>query len=256
VLRDGLDYDAAVIDTPSNLGLLTVNALVAADMVVAPVAADDEGAAQGVAELRATIAKLRRIRPALPELSVIVTKAKPRRVMSGVIEDAIASLGLQPVARVPDRTAVEQADVARTPIAILGTGQRGDARLPAAGRVPRGPVGDRMSTLRRRGLQIDDPLGPGRAVQPGESVDEPAVAKGSGPAGGERAQDIGVTDRHAGAGSARKSVRADRAPGRAATLGRGAAQALRGRAGGRAGARCGAAAVERADGGRELSAAA
>ena len=63
VLRDaldGVDYDAVVVDTPSNLGLLTVNALVAADVVVAPVAADDEGAAQGVAELRATIAKLGR----------------------------------------------------------------------------------------------------------------------------------------------------------------------------------------------------
>jgi chromosome partitioning protein len=121
VLRDalaGLAYDAVVIDTPSNLGLLTVNALVTADVVVAPVAADDEGAAQGVAELRATIAKLSRIRQPLPALSVIVTKAKSRRVMSDVIDGALASLGLEPVTRVPDRAAVEQADVARTPIAI------------------------------------------------------------------------------------------------------------------------------------------
>ncbi len=121
VLREaleGLDYGVIVLDTPSNLGLLTVNALVAADVVVAPVAADDEGAAQGVAELRATIAKLTRIRRTLPELAVIITKAKPHRVMSDVIEDAIASLGLELVARVPDRAAVEQADVARTPIAI------------------------------------------------------------------------------------------------------------------------------------------
>jgi chromosome partitioning protein len=121
VLREalgGLAYDAIVIDTPSNLGLLTVNALVAADVVVAPVAADDEGAAQGLAELRATIAKLGRLRQPLPELSVIVTKAKPRRVMSEVIEEAISSLGVQVIARVPDRTAVEHADVARTPIAI------------------------------------------------------------------------------------------------------------------------------------------
>ncbi len=41
----GLDYERVVIDTPSNLGLLTVNALVAADLVIAPVAAGDEGAA-------------------------------------------------------------------------------------------------------------------------------------------------------------------------------------------------------------------
>ena len=115
---DELDYDAIVIDTPSNLGLLTVNALMAADVVVAPVAANDEGAAQGVAELRATIAKLAASRETAPELAVIITKAKPRRVMSDVIEQAIAYLGLQAVARVPDRTAVEQADVARTPMAI------------------------------------------------------------------------------------------------------------------------------------------
>lgn len=115
---DGLAYDAIVLDTPSNLGLLTVNALVAADVIVAPVAADDEGAAQGVAELRGTIAKLGRLRQPLPELSVIVTKAKPRRVMSDVIDGALAALGLEPVARVPDRVAVEHADVARTPIAL------------------------------------------------------------------------------------------------------------------------------------------
>jgi len=121
VLREalhGLDYEQVVIDTPSNLGLLTVNALAASDLVIAPVAAGDEGAAQGVAELRATIAKLTRIRPTAPTLEVIVTKVKPRRVMGELIEDALTGLGLSPVARIPDRTAVEQADVSRTPIAI------------------------------------------------------------------------------------------------------------------------------------------
>jgi chromosome partitioning protein len=115
---DGLSYDHVVIDTPSNLGLLTVNALVAADLVIAPVAAGDEGAAQGVAELRATLTKLARVRPSPPALAVILTKVRPRRVMGEMIDDAITSLGLSPVARIPDRTAVEQADVSRTPIAI------------------------------------------------------------------------------------------------------------------------------------------
>jgi chromosome partitioning protein len=121
VLRDaldGLDYDQVVIDTPSNLGLLTVNALAAADLVIAPVAAGDEGAAQGVAELRATLARLTRIRPTAPALAVILTKVRARRVMGEMIDDAITALGLSPVARIPDRTAVEQADVSRTPIAI------------------------------------------------------------------------------------------------------------------------------------------
>jgi chromosome partitioning protein len=107
-----------VIDTPSNLGLLTVNALAAADLVLAPVAASDEGAAQGVAELRATLTKLTRIRPTAPALAVIVTKVRPRRVMGEMIDDAITALGLSLAVRIPDRTAVEQADVSRTPLAI------------------------------------------------------------------------------------------------------------------------------------------
>jgi chromosome partitioning protein len=121
VLRDALAelaYDQVVIDTPSNLRLLTVNALVAADIVIAPVAAGDGGAAQGLAELRATITKLTRIRPTLQELAVIVTKVKRRRLIGELIDDTIAGLGLSPVARLPDRTAVEQADVSRTPIAL------------------------------------------------------------------------------------------------------------------------------------------
>jgi chromosome partitioning protein len=121
VLRDALDglaYDQVVIDTPSNLGLLTVNALIAADVVVAPVAAGDEGAAQGLAELRATLAKLARAHATPPALEVIVTKVRPRRVMGELIDDALNALGLDPIARIPDRTAVEQADVSQTPIAI------------------------------------------------------------------------------------------------------------------------------------------
>jgi nitrogenase subunit NifH len=54
----------------------------------------------------------------MPHLTVIVTKSRARRVMGAVIGDALAGLGLQAVARIPDRTAVEQADVSRTPIAI------------------------------------------------------------------------------------------------------------------------------------------
>ena len=172
VLRDalkGLGYDEVVVDTPSNLGLLTVNALVAADIVVAPVAAGDEGAAQGLAELRATITELTRIRPTAPELAVIVTKIRPRRVMGELIEDAIASLGLQAVARVPDRTAVEQADVAQEPIAVTAPDSAVTLAYEQLRRAPREPGGDRVSPLRRRGLQLDDPLGPSQTPPPDEA---------------------------------------------------------------------------------------
>ena len=59
-LREALEaivseYDEVVIDTPPNLGLLTVNALVCADRIVAPVSAEDEGAVHGILELRVTI---------------------------------------------------------------------------------------------------------------------------------------------------------------------------------------------------------
>jgi nitrogenase subunit NifH len=39
-------------------------------------------------------------------------------VIGEMIEDTLAALGLSPVAWIPDRTAVEQADVLRTPLAI------------------------------------------------------------------------------------------------------------------------------------------
>ena len=58
-LRDALQpaldgYEHVVIDTPPNLGLLTVNALVCAERVLAPVSAEDEASLHGILELRQT----------------------------------------------------------------------------------------------------------------------------------------------------------------------------------------------------------
>ena len=68
-----------------------------------------------------------------------------------------------------------------------------------------------MSAMRRRGLQIDDPLGPGQSAQPAQPPAEadPAAAEASAARRGEQAEDE-PTDRAVSADSARKPKRRDR----------------------------------------------
>lgn len=53
-------WDDVIVDCPPSLGLLTVNAIVAAHEVVVPVDMTDEGALQGAAEVRAIVDRLAR----------------------------------------------------------------------------------------------------------------------------------------------------------------------------------------------------
>jgi chromosome partitioning protein len=111
-------YPTIVLDTPPNLGLLTVNALVSADIVLAPVSCEDEASVQGLVELRGTLSKLRRLRDSEPELLTILTRWAPARVMSQVIEVSLDELGFPGVAKVPSRAAVGQAGAEHVPLAI------------------------------------------------------------------------------------------------------------------------------------------
>jgi chromosome partitioning protein len=123
-LRDALEpilagYDHVVIDTPPNLGLLTVNGLVCADRVVAPVSAEDEGALHGILDLQGTIAKLaERLGVARPRLFAVLTRWVPQRISSQTVEDALIGLGLAPAGRIRLRAAaVAHAARARVPLA-------------------------------------------------------------------------------------------------------------------------------------------
>ena len=106
-LRDALepvrgDYDHVVVDTPPNLGLLTVNALVCADRVLAPVSAEDEAALHGIIELRQTIARLsERLGLPAPGLIALLTRWQRHRISSREMEDALIAEALAPVARIP-----------------------------------------------------------------------------------------------------------------------------------------------------------
>jgi chromosome partitioning protein len=101
------DYDEVVIDTPPNLGLLTVNALVCADRVVAPVSADDEGAVHGILELRRTLAKLAaRLGGEPPSMLPLITRWSPARISSRTVEERLVEASLAPAARIRLRSAL------------------------------------------------------------------------------------------------------------------------------------------------------
>jgi chromosome partitioning protein len=70
-LRDGYDY--VFIDTPPSLGLLTLNALVAADAILIPMHAE-YFALEGLADLMATLARVREhLNPRLEIAGVLLT---------------------------------------------------------------------------------------------------------------------------------------------------------------------------------------
>ena len=124
-LRDALepvlgDYDDVVIDTPPNLGLLTVNALVVAELVVAPVSAEDDASLHGIRELRQTLRRLaERLGSPAPELVAVLTRWQPWRISSRAIEDALVCEGLAPAVRIPARSALfARAAADRVPLAV------------------------------------------------------------------------------------------------------------------------------------------
>jgi chromosome partitioning protein len=115
-LRDA--YATIVFDTPPNLGLLTVNALLCADVILAPVSCEDEGSVQGLVELRSTVSRLDRLRDRTPELMTLLTRWVSTRVLSQVIEQTLSGLDLAPVAKVPARAAVGQAGAEHIPLTV------------------------------------------------------------------------------------------------------------------------------------------
>jgi chromosome partitioning protein len=124
-LRDALEpvlerYDDIVIDTPPNLGLLTVNALVVAELVIAPVSAEDDASLHGIRELRRTIERLaERLGAPAAGLVALLTRWQPWRISSRAIEGSLAREGLRPAVRIPARsTLFARAAADRVPLAV------------------------------------------------------------------------------------------------------------------------------------------
>lgn len=78
----GNDYDYCIIDTPPALGILTINALTAADAAVIPAQADIFSL-QGIAQLYATIDAVKQYtNPALNIAGILLTRWSGRAIIS------------------------------------------------------------------------------------------------------------------------------------------------------------------------------
>ena len=94
VLRDKLkgvrdNYDFILIDCPPSLGLLTINALVAADLVLVPVKTDNLSF-HGVARLFQTIEQIQAdLNPTLRVLGILPTQYNPRNVHDNQILNGV-----------------------------------------------------------------------------------------------------------------------------------------------------------------------
>lgn len=85
----GVDYDIVIIDCPPALGLLTINALVAADQVLIPVQAE-YFALEGLGQLLNTIQLIRQgLNPQLEILGVVLTMYNKRMVLSEQVQTEV-----------------------------------------------------------------------------------------------------------------------------------------------------------------------
>ena len=82
-------YDFIVIDSPPTLGILTINALTAANDLIIPLGADAYSL-QGLSQLHATIGKVKKhCNPSLRVAGLLITKHSGRTVLGRDLKDVI-----------------------------------------------------------------------------------------------------------------------------------------------------------------------
>jgi len=129
-LRDALpkagEYDTVLIDCPPSLGLLTVNALAAADAVLIPVQCEYY-ALEGLAQLLSTIEAVRtRLNARLEVLAIVLTMEDRRNRLSMQVTEEVIRHFPQLVARVRIPRAVRLAEAPShgQPISVYDPGSR------------------------------------------------------------------------------------------------------------------------------------
>ena len=189
----GTEYDLVLVDTPPNLGVLTINALAAADGVLVPLQPEFLPL-QGLGDLSATIAVLRRnrINPDLAITGVVATMATRRLVLEREVLAAAADLDVPLLAtRIPRSVRFAEAPPWAAPGPLAAGPSRG-GRLPSTRRGGAGCPTRRLEGTRPRGRApirlADAPLADYRPDPPASDGEgePPRRARRSAPAGAGR----------------------------------------------------------------------
>lgn len=120
-------FDAVLLDGPPSLGLLTLNALVAADAAIVPIQAEFY-ALEGLAQLMRTIEMVRqKMNPRLKIARVVLTMSDSRtRLSQQVVEDVRRHLGQSVSAtEVPRNVRLSEAPSHGLPVALYDARSRG-----------------------------------------------------------------------------------------------------------------------------------
>lgn len=84
------DYDYAIIDTPGNLGSLTMSAVVASSSILIAIDSGTEAVA-GFVKLRAALNRAKTLKPDIDVLGVVSTRYKARTTLSTGVLDQVRS---------------------------------------------------------------------------------------------------------------------------------------------------------------------
>lgn len=129
-------YDFCIIDTPPALGILTVNALTAADSVIIPCLAD-VFSIQATGQIAATIAGIKASsNPNLKISGVLLTRYTPRQIItretSAVLEEAARTIGTRIFnSRIRESVSIREAHALRQDIFTFNPKSTGAADYAA-----------------------------------------------------------------------------------------------------------------------------
>ena len=123
VVRDA--YDFIFIDCPPSLGVLTINALVAADVVLVPMQAEYY-ALEGLSDLAGTIERVRAtLNPALQIDGVLLTMFDPRNNLSSQVADEVRKHFRVFETVIPRNVRLAEAPSYGRPVILYDAGSRG-----------------------------------------------------------------------------------------------------------------------------------